>query len=375
MRFLFAAPSPVTPFSRCASLLSFAAAVFLMAPMPQAHAQAGQGRGAAPNAAQAAPAAGAGGGQGGGGNSGGQDIVLKRMDDLMWYQKVGDIADIDKSEYGGAPNPHIKNKKAPGATNPLIIHVYTFIPKKLDRSKKQPLIVYVHQGVHQSLDTTIDAHMVRELLEQGYTIVATDYRGSTGYGQGYFEDIDYGGLEVDDVYRGMQWMLDRYKFLDPKRVGIVGWSHGGLITLMNIFQHAHDFAVAYAGVPVSDLVARMGYETESYREIYSAPYHLGESVHDDIQEYRKRSPVTHAAELDTPLLIHTNTNDEDVNYLEVEHLIQALKAEGKKFDYKVYQDAPGGHYFNRMDTPLALESRHDIYVFLEKYLHPDNPVK
>ena len=375
MRFLFAAPSPVTPFSRCASLLSFAAAVFLMAPLPQAHAQAGQGRGAAPNAAQAAPAAGAGGGQGGGGNSGGQDIVLKRMDDLMWYQKVGDIADIDKSEYGGAPNPHIKNKKAPGATNPLIIHVYTFIPKKLDRSKKQPLIVYVHQGVHQSLDTTIDAHMVRELLEQGYTIVATDYRGSTGYGQGYFEDIDYGGLEVDDVYRGMQWMLDRYKFLDPKRVGIVGWSHGGLITLMNIFQHAHDFAVAYAGVPVSDLVARMGYETESYREIYSAPYHLGESVHDDIQEYRKRSPVTHAAELDTPLLIHTNTNDEDVNYLEVEHLIQALKAEGKKFDYKVYQDAPGGHYFNRMDTPLALESRHDIYVFLEKYLHPDNPVK
>jgi len=374
VRFLFAAPSPVTPFSRCASLLSFAAAIFLMAPTPRAHAQAPPGRGAAPNAAQAAPAAGAGGGQGGG-NSDGQDIVLKRMDDLMWYQKVGDIADIDKSEYGGAPNPHIKNKKAPGATNPLIIHVYTFIPKKLDRSKKQPLIVYVHQGVHQSLDTTIDAHMVRELLEQGYTIVATDYRGSTGYGRGYYEDIDYGGLEVDDVYRGMQWMLDRYKFLDPKRVGIVGWSHGGLITLMNIFQHAHDFAVAYAGVPVSDLVARMGYETESYREIYSAPYHLGESVHDDIQEYRKRSPVTHAAELDTPLLIHTNTNDEDVNYLEVEHLIQALKAEGKKFDYKVYQDAPGGHYFNRMDTPLALESRHDIYVFLEKYLHPDNPVK
>ena len=50
--------------------------------------------------------------------------------------------------------------------------------------------------------------------------------------------------------------------------------------------------------------------------------------------------------LETPLLIHANTNDEDVNYLEVEHLIQALKAEGKKFDYKVYENAPGGHYFN-----------------------------
>ncbi len=303
------------------------------------------------------------------------DQLSKKLDDLMWYQKLGDIADIDKSEYGGLPKWHVQHPKEPGATNPLIIHVYTFIPKKLDRTKKQPLIVYVHQGVHQSLDTTIDAHQMRELLEQGYTVVATDYRGSTGYGRGYYEDFDYGGREVDDVYMGMQWMLDRYKWLDPKRVGIVGWSHGGLITLMNIFAHPHDYAVAYAGVPVSDLIARMGYETEGYRKIYSAPYAIGESVHDDIAEYRKRSPVTHAKELDTPLLIHTNTNDEDVNYLEVEHLIQALKAEGKKFEYKVYQDAPGGHYFNRIDSPLALESRHDIYVFLAKYLHPDYAVK
>ena len=48
-------------------------------------------------------------------------------------------------------------------------------------------------------------------------------------------------------------------------MGIIGWSHGGLITLMNIFQHPQAYAVAYAGVPVSDLVARMGYESEGYR--------------------------------------------------------------------------------------------------------------
>ena len=184
--------------------------------------------------------------------------------------------------------------------------------------------------------------------------------------------FDYGGREVDDVYVGMKFMLERYKWLDPKRVGIVGWSHGGMITLLNIFAHPHDYAVAYAGVPVSDVISRLGYESEGYRSQFSAPYAIGETVNEDIQEYRKRSPVTHAKELDTPLLIHTNTNDEDVNYLEVEHLIQALTFEKKVFDYKVYQNAPGGHYFNRMDTSLALESRHDIYVFLAKYLHPDN---
>lgn len=69
----------------------------------------------------------------------------------------------------------------------------------------------------------------------------------------------------------------------------------------------------------------MGYENESYRQLYSAPYHIGKPVREDIKEYLRRSPYSHAAELQTPLLIHTNTNDEDVNVLEVPHLIDSLK--------------------------------------------------
>jgi dipeptidyl aminopeptidase/acylaminoacyl peptidase len=304
----------------------------------------------------------------------GQDELMKHVDDLMWHVLLGDIAEIDKVEYTSLPPTHIPNPKAPGAGNPLIIRAYTFIPKSLDKSKKQPLIVFCHHGIHANEDTS-DAHVFRELLQQGYSIVASDYRGSTGYGRGFYEDIDYGGREVDDVYIGMTWMLENYSFLDAKRVGIIGWSHGGLITLMNIFAHPKDYAVAYAGVPASDLVARMGYEPPGYAALYSAPYHIGKSVRDDVMEYRKRSPVYHAKELATPLLIHTNTNDEDVNVLEVENLIAALKAEGKKFEYKIYQDAPGGHYFNRIDTKLAKDSRREVYQFLAGYLKPDKPAQ
>ena len=304
----------------------------------------------------------------------GNDEVIKRIDDLMWHTLLDDIAQIDKIEYTSLPPARIGNPRAPGAGNPMIIRAYTFIPKNLDRNKKQPLLVFAHQGIHANQDTR-DAHVFRELLEQGYSIISADYRGSTGYGRGFYEQIDYGGREVDDVYLGMKWMLENYSFLDPKRVGMIGWSHGGLITLMNIFQHPEAFAVAYAGVPASDLVSRMGYEPEAYRALYSAPYHIGKTVREDIGEYRKRSPVNHAKELQTPLLIHTNTNDEDVNVLEVEHLIEALKAEGKKFEYKIYQDAPGGHYFNRTDTKLARDSRAEIWRFLAGYLHPANPPK
>ena len=79
--------------------------------------------------------------------------------------------------------------------------------------------------------------------------------------------------------------------------------------------------------------------------------------------------------MQTPLLIHTNTNDEDVNVLEVEHLIQALKAEGKKFEYEIFKDLPGGYPFDRLDTKQAKQIRIKIYTFLSQYLEPLKPIK
>jgi dipeptidyl aminopeptidase/acylaminoacyl peptidase len=98
-------------------------------------------------------------------------------------------------------------------------------------------------------------------------------------------------------------------------------------------------------------------------------------VQQNIAEYRKRSPINYADKLATPLLIHGNTNDEDVNVIEQQEFIDALKAKGKKFEYKIYEDAPGGHEFGRLDTKLARESRNEIYQFLARYLKPERPVK
>ena len=147
-----------------------------------------------------------------------------------------------------------------------------------------------------------------------------------------------------------------------------------MIALMNIFAHPKDYQVAFAGVPVSDLIARMGYMTQDYRDLYSADYHIGKTVNEDVEEYKRRSPAWNADKLQTPLLIHTNTSDDDVNVLEVEHLIQALKAENKKFEYKIYQHVEGGHSFDRIDTQTAQKIRVKIYKFLAQYLTPLQPI-
>jgi dipeptidyl aminopeptidase/acylaminoacyl peptidase len=292
----------------------------------------------------------------------------------MWFRLLEDVAHIDKVRYTGPPPRVTPNPTAQGAGNPVIITAYTFIPKRYAAAGKLPLIVLVHGGVHGTFETSA-AHIVRELVDQGYAVIAPDYRGSTGYGRGFWRLIDYGGLENDDVFAGKEWMLDNHANIDPERVGIMGWSHGGMISLMNIFDHPKDYKVAYAGVPVSDLVARMGYKSDNYRELFSAPYHLGKTADQNVNEYRRRSPAWNAEKLQTPLLIHTNTNDEDVNVLEVEHLIKALKAAGKQFEYKIYENAPGGHSFNRIDTRLAKESRREVYRFLARYLTPPNAAK
>ncbi|MGH9836933.1 MAG: alpha/beta hydrolase family protein [Blastocatellia bacterium] len=299
--------------------------------------------------------------------------LRKDIDDLMMFQRLGDLAVVDKIRYTGPPPRVIPNPTGQGAGNPLIIRAYTFVPKQYANARL-PLIVLVHGGVHGNFDSN-SVHIVRELVQQGYAVIAPEYRGSSGYGRGFWQLIDYGGLENEDVYAGMKWMVENTPNIDPQRVGIIGWSHGGMISLMNVFEHPQDYKVVYAGVPVSDLVARMGYKSQSYRDLFSAPYHIGKSAADNVNEYKRRSPAWNAEKLQTPLLIHTTTNDEDVNALEVEHLIKSLKAAGKKFEYKIYENAPGGHAFNRVDTKLAKESRAEIWRFLAQYLNPPNPVK
>lgn len=296
------------------------------------------------------------------------DRLQKKIDDLLWFQRVGDVAAIDKVYIPTVPNP--RAEETYGIANerhPFKIYVYVFTPRDLDRGRKHPLLVFPHGGVHGDFDTYY-THIVRELMAQGYVLLAPEYRGSTGYGKEYYEAIDYGGLEVDDVLAARDWALETLGYVDPDRVGILGWSHGGLITLMAVFDHPDKFKVAYAGMPVSDLVARMGYQTQEYRDLYSADYHIGKTAYEDVEEYRRRSPAWNAEKLQTPLLIHTTTNDRDVDVLEVEHLIQALKAAGKEFQYKIYDDAPGGHSFNRLDSPAARKSRKEVYDFLAKYL-------
>jgi dipeptidyl aminopeptidase/acylaminoacyl peptidase len=296
------------------------------------------------------------------------DQVRKSADDTLFWLRLADVADIDKVNLAGPPNP--RGRARYGIANerhPMRFAQYVFAPKKREAGRKYPVVVLPHGGVHGDFGT-YHVHIVREMLEKGWVVLAPEYRGSTGYGKDFHDAIDYGGLEVDDVIAGLDWAVADLPYVDGKRTAIAGWSHGGLIALLAVMHHPEKFRAAYAGVPVTDLVTRLGYHEQSYEDLFAAKHHVGRKVVEDVDEYRRRSPVFWASKLKTPLLVHATTNDRDVNVIEAENLIAALKAEGKSFEHRIYKDAPAGHSFNRIDTPFAKESRREIWAFLEKHL-------
>ena len=300
------------------------------------------------------------------------DIMEKQIDDLLWFERLGDVAYIDKVRLTGSPRWKAKDTDDRFAGNKLQFYSYVFIPKSVEKNRKYPLVVLPHSGIHANFSTYY-YHIVRELMAQGYIVVSAEYRGSTGYGKTTYENIDYGGRENDDVLASRDYMIENYSIVDPERVGVIGWSHGGMIALMQILQHGHKYRCAFAGVPVSDLENRLASHDVSYSDYFTAPYHIGESIEENPVEYARRSPTHHVANLDKPLLIYTNTNDNDVYVEEVQLMIERLKELGKQFEYKVFQDASGGHGFDRIDTKEATDIRFTVYKFLERYLNPPHP--
>lgn len=302
----------------------------------------------------------------------------KNDEEIMLFQRMQDVAYVDRVRLTGEPRRVPRKSDAPFkdtlVNNRLVFYSYVFFPNKVKQGRKYPLIVFPHGGVHSSF-TSVYVHVLRELVAQGYIVIAPDYRGSTGFGKGFYEDIDYGGLENEDVLVARDYMVENYSVVDPERVGLLGWSHGGMISLMNILHWPDKYACAYAGVPVSDVTYRLSYQAPGYKDEFKAAYHVGALPDDVPEEYARRSPVSYASLLRKPLMITTCQNDDDVSWTEVKRMIDALKAAGKEFEYEIYPSMRGAHVFERTDEKEATDIRFKTYRFLAKYLNPPHPFK
>lgn len=293
----------------------------------------------------------------------------KRADSIMAYRAKG-VLDFSIVSY---------KSSADG----MEIPAYLFQPLQKRGTHGHAAMVWVHGGVHGNWGTSMWPFVV-EAVQRGYVIITPQYRGSTGYGAALFNAIDYGGKELDDVASAVDY-LKTLPYVDPDRLGIMGWSHGGFITAHLLFREVHPFKGGAAIVPVTNLVFRLSYKGPRYQRDYAPQLGIGGLPFEKPDEYIKRSPLYHVENLKVPILVHVATNDQDVNYVEDQQLVWKLRAlKPDLAETKIYVDpAPWGpsvgHAFSRrvdpstlqrVDSPEQIDSWNRTWVFFEWILRP-----
>jgi dipeptidyl aminopeptidase/acylaminoacyl peptidase len=189
---------------------------------------------------------------------------------------------------------------------------------------------------------------------------------------------------VDDVESAAD-VLKALPYVNPDRLGVMGWSHGGYITSLLLTREAQGspFKAGAAIVPVTNLLFRLSFKGPSYQRSFATQAGLRGLPFENRAEYIRRSPYYWVDSLKYPLLVHVATNDEDVNFEEARPLVDALQARQPTLaETKVYVNpTPGptsvGHTFSRRvnrqtlereDSPEQIDSWNRVWAFFERTL-------
>ena len=200
--------------------------------------------------------------------------------------------------------------------------------------RKGPAVIFVHgagylQNVHAWWSSYYREYMFHNLLvDNGYTVLDIDYRGSAGYGRNWRTDIYryMGGKDLSDQVDGAKYLVDELN-VDPDKIGIYGGSYGGFITLMGLFTSPGTFKCGAALRSVTDWA--------HYNHGYTSNI-LNTPVEDSIA-YRRSSPIYHAEGLQDQLLILHGMIDDNVQFQDVVRLAQRLiELEKDNWEFAVF---------------------------------------
>lgn len=236
-------------------------------------------------------------------------------------------------------------------------------PVNTPAGKKLPTIFYIHGGPVSQDEFSFD--LTRQLLAAGgYAVVAVNYRGSNGRGIDFTKAIyaDWGNKEVQDILGAADYLVEK-GIADPDRLGIGGWSYGGILTNYTIATDTR-FKAAASGAGSSLQLSMYGIDqyTNQYENELGAPWKNPE-------KWLKLSyPFLKADRIKTPTLFMAGEKDFNVPAAGSEQMFQALRSLGIPTQLIIY---PG--QFHGITVPSYQKDRVDRYLqWFDKYLKPKN---
>jgi dipeptidyl aminopeptidase/acylaminoacyl peptidase len=247
----------------------------------------------------------------------------------------------------------------------MTVDAWIMKPFGFEAGKRYPLLLNVHGGPHAQYGYPfLDEFHVQ--AGAGYAVLYTNPRGSQGYGEAFTRAVvgDWGGGDVADVQAGLDEALRRYEWIDPSRLGLLGGSYGGFMTSW-IVGHSTRFRAACSERAVNSHVTMFG--SSDIGHLFNVGELGGILPWENMAKYLERSPLTHAKDITTPLLIIHSEDDLRCPIGEGEQLFMALKTLRRQVVFVRFPDE--NHELSRSGKPRhRLERFRIILDWFAKYV-------
>jgi dipeptidyl aminopeptidase/acylaminoacyl peptidase len=243
------------------------------------------------------------------------------------------------------------------------ISAFVYVPYNMVRNGQNAALVYVHGGPTSQTVNSFN-RFIQHMVNQGYMVIAPNYRGSTGYGKEFQRAnlFDMGGGDLQDVLAAADF-IKQTGYLDPKKIALVGGSYGGYMTMMGVTKAPEVWA---AGVPIVPFV-------NWFTEIQNEDPVLRQSdlaTMGDLEKnkdlFHDRSPIFFVDQIKAPLLLLAGGNDPRCPKEESQQVVDAVKKRGGTVELKIYENE--GHGFARVENQIDAYKR--VSDFLKAHVPP-----
>lgn len=247
----------------------------------------------------------------------------------------------------------------------LEIPAIFYKPKNASVDNKVPALVWVHGGPggqsRQNFSSTI-----QYFVNHGYAVLAVNNRGSSGYGKTFFQmdDQNHGEADLQDCIEGKNWLADQ-PYIDGDKIGILGGSYGGFMTMAALTSAPEEFEVGVNIFGVTNWLRTLKSIPPWWESFKEALYlEMGDPNTKDSIRLRKISPLFHADKVTKPLMVLQGAQDPRVLQVESDEIVENVKKNGVPVEYVLFEDE--GHGFVKKKNQI--EAYESILHFLDTYL-------
>ena len=258
----------------------------------------------------------------------------------------------------------IRYKSFDGVEVPAIY----YLPHQASEDNKVPAMVWVHGGPGGQTRQNFSS-LIQYMVNQGYAVLAVNNRGSSGYGKTFYQmdDKNHGEKDLQDCVEGKNWLAKQAE-IDPNKIGIIGGSYGGYMTMAALTYTPEEFDVGVNLFGVTNWMRTLKSIPPYWESFREALYkEIGDPFSEDSIRLKRISPLFHTDKVTKPLIVLQGSQDPRVLQVESDEIVAGVRKNGVPVEYVLFEDE--GHGFVKKENQIEANTK--VVEFLDKYLKKD----